>query len=335
MAFLRSAGGCVRLARKLLCSVVVGGVSGPMEMFVLAALMLTDPFASGTIQSTVPSPATVRVEQRLCRGRIKRLYVSPYGGMSIKFMFRFAGGHRAIFKPNQTRSSARYRAEIAAYRLASHLGVDMVPPACERTLTLKALHRATAHPRFKALRRRMDQELNVSRGGYVRGAAIHFVPRVRETQLETNREWHEWFRIGATIPRAQRRRVRALADILMLDLLFHNPDRFTGGNLLEALPSRRLLMIDNGASFRNVAHLDRNYHQASLKIMQRVRRVTYRRMLRLDTETLARVVRRPLGYGGSFLSRREQRALLKRRELIRAHVEGLIQTHGRKKVFLP
>lgn len=306
-----------------------------MTLIILTAMMITDPVASGTIQSTVPSPATVRVEQRLCRGRIQRLYVSPYGGMSIKFMFRFDGGHKAIFKPHQTRSSARYKAEIAAYRLANHLGVDMVPPACERTLTLASLHRATSNPKFKALRQRMDKELIVSKGGYVRGAAIHFVPRARETQLETNKQWHAWLAPGATIPRKHQRRARALSDILLLDLLFHNPDRFTGGNLLEALPNRRLLMIDNGASFRKVAHLDRAYHQASLKVMLRTRRVTYRRILRLDAETLARVVRRPIGYGGSFISWREQRALLKRRALIRAHVEALIAKHGRAKVFLP
>ena len=94
-------------------------------------------------------------------------------------------------------------------------------------------------------------------------------------------------------------------------------------------------MIDNGASFRKVPNLDRTYHQESLRILQRVRRVTYRRMLRLDRQTLARVVRRPLGYGGSFLSWREQRALLKRRALIRAHVDALIQKHGSSKVYLP
>ncbi len=306
-----------------------------MNLIVLTVMMLTQPLASGTIQSTVPSPATVRVEQRLCRGRIVRLYVSPYGGMSIKFMLRFAGGHKAIFKPSQTRSSARHKAEIAAYRLANHLGVSMVPPACERTLTLEGLRRATAHPKFGALRKRMDKELIVTPKGYVLGAAIHFVPRVRETGLETKLGWHKWLRAGSTIPRKHLRRARSLADILLLDLLFHNPDRFTGGNLLEALPTHRLLMIDNGASFRKVANLDRTYHRASLQVMQRVRRVTYRRMLRLDGRTLARVVRRPLGYGGSFLTGREQRALLMRRELIRAHVEGLIRTHGAQAIFLP
>ena len=111
--------------------------------------------------------------------------------------------------------------------------------------------------------------------------------------------------------------------------------RLCCGNLLEALPTRHLLMIDNGASFRKVAHLDRTYHRASLRVMLRMRRVTYRRILRLDRQTLARVVRRPIGYGGSFLSSKEQRALLKRRELIRAHVEGLVAKHGPSKVFLP
>ncbi len=306
-----------------------------MTVFVLTALMLTDPLASGTIQSTVPSPATVRVEQRLCRGRIQRLYVSPYGGMSIKFMIRYAGGHKAIFKPHQTRSSARYKAEIAAYRLANHLGVTMVPPACERTLSMNMLHRATSHKKFQALRKRMDAELIVHKEGYVRGAVIHFVPRVRETQLETSKKWHPWFVPGAQIAPSNRQRARSLADIMLLDLLFHNPDRMTGGNLLEALPTKRLLMIDNGASFRKIPHLDRVYHRESLKIMQRVRRVTYRRILRLDAEILARVVRRPIGYSGSYLSRREQQALLKRRKLIRAHVEALVDKHGGSKVFLP
>ena len=84
-----------------------------METLVLAALMLMDPLKSGTIRSTVPSPATVRVEQRLCRGRLRAVQLSPYGGMSIKFMLRFVGGGKAVFKPNQTLYSARYAAEIA------------------------------------------------------------------------------------------------------------------------------------------------------------------------------------------------------------------------------
>ncbi|HVS13393.1 MAG TPA: hypothetical protein VMV46_05700 [Thermoanaerobaculia bacterium] len=45
---------------------------------------------------------------------------------------------RAIWKPIQRRSSAdgleSYRAEIAAYRLSRHLGLDMVPPTVERRI---------------------------------------------------------------------------------------------------------------------------------------------------------------------------------------------------------
>ena len=126
-----------------------------------------------------------------------------------------------------------------------------------------------------------------------------------------------------------------IADLLLLDLLFSNPDRFTGGNTLMELQSRRLLMIDNGASFRKVAHLNRTSHKQNLALMGRVRRATYRRLLRFDREQLERVVRRPLGRVGYYLSLREREALLKRRLLLIAHVERLIKAHGTSAVFLP
>jgi len=140
-----------------------------MEVIVLTALMLTDPLKSGTIQSTVPSPATIRVEQRLCRGRLRAVQLSPYGGMSIKFMLRFVGGGKAVFKPSQTLYSARYAAEIAAYRLAIHFGSTQVPPACERTLSLDTLLRVAAGPKRAALRGRMAKELKVDANNEVVG----------------------------------------------------------------------------------------------------------------------------------------------------------------------
>jgi len=94
-------------------------------------------------------------------------------------------------------------------------------------------------------------------------------------------------------------------------------------------------MIDNGASFRKVPHLNRTYHKQNLALMGRVRRATYRRLLRFDGEQLARVVRRPVGRVGYYLSLREREALLKRRLLIIAHVERLIKAHGAAAVFLP
>lgn len=306
-----------------------------METIVLAALMLMDPLQSGTVRSTVPSPATIRLEQRLCRGRLKAVAISPYGGMSIKFMLRFVGGGKAVFKPSQTLYSARYSAELAAYRLANHFGSSQVPPACERTLSWDTLLRAADGPAQGPLRQRMAKELKVDANKDVVGAAIHWVRRVQEVRLESTTSWRKWLIPGALVPKEHRQRARDIADLLLLDLLFSNPDRFTGGNTLMALPSRRLLMIDNGASFRRVPHLDRPYHRQNLALMGRVRRATYQRLLRFDEEQLERIVRRPVGRKGHYLSRQERKALLKRRLLIIAHVERLIKAHGDAAVYLP
>lgn len=306
-----------------------------MTPLILAALLVGDPVSIGEAASTLFGRVLPRRERRLCRARIRSLVPSPYGGMSIKFMIRLAGGGRAVYKPNQTKYGARFAAEIAAYRLARHLGVGLVPAACERRIPRKDLEQAESDPKHQALRARLARELVVDPDGRVRGAAIHWVPRVVDLKLEATTHWHAWLKPGSVIPGKSRRLAGEIADLLLLDLLFSNPDRFTGGNTLAALPSRRLLMIDNGADFRPVPHLNRKYHREMLARLGRVRRPTYRRLLKLSQRALRRLLLRSGTRRSGYLTRRERRALLKRRDALWRHVEALRRQHGDPAVFLP
>jgi len=122
--------------------------------------------------------------------------------------------------------------------------------------------------------------------------------------------------------------------MLLLDLLFSNPDRFTGGNVLVDLASGRLVMIDNAASFRPRLGLNLAYHRKGLALMGRVRRPTYEAVRRLDAATVRRASSRPAGKG-SYLTTEEERAVLVRRSALVAHVEGLRRRFGDARVFLP
>lgn len=305
-----------------------------MTHLLLTLVLLIPPLTSGGGVAKEPDPGRQREERLACGGRIARLEPSPYGGTAIKVMLRLDGGAQAVWKPEQAHWSSRFEAEIVAYRLAKHLGVDAVPAACERGLQKSALLALASEPGQAALRARLEAELRPDAQGWVRGAAIAWVPRVSELPVTVRQDWARLLTPGAQIPHSQRVRVGDAADLLLLDLLFSNPDRFTGGNLLENKVTGRLLMIDNGAGFRPVAGLMRPYHRDDLTMLKRVRSPTYHRMKRLDRLTILALVRRPPTQG-SYLTYPEVRALLKRRDALVAHVEALRRAHGDGAVLLP
>lgn len=297
-------------------------------------LLLADLLASGGGQWRPPD--LVRAEEQLCRGHLAQVSLSPHGGIALKVMLRYQDGTRAVFKPDQTLYSARFGAEIAAHRLAVHLGVRMVPTACERRIPFAALLELTDAPEHSVLRARMEKELRRDADGSVRGATIAWVRRVRELPASLRSTWGPWLRPGAPIPAGEKLRTSDVADLTLLDLLFNNPDRYSGGNLLEDLDTGRLLMIDNGADFRPVPTLHRSFHRSALAMLGRVRAPTYRRIQALRLATVQALLARPVPGGSSFyLTPGELRALFARRNALVEHIERLRRTSGDAAVFLP
>lgn len=168
------------------------------------------------------------------------------GHTSYVLKLTLQGGAVAAFKPRSRRplGDRRYKGEIAAYRLATALGLDNVPRAIPRSFTAEDL---------RAVRPDFDAEGLVDGDGRVRGALIPWIDGYRVLPLENATErarWEPWlFDAHATIPSDQRALAAALSSMLAFDYLTANWDRWSGGNVAEDGASGRVLFVDNDGAF--------------------------------------------------------------------------------------
>ncbi len=167
------------------------------------------------------------------------------GHTSVVFKLTFADGSRAAFKPASHRGPARFRGEIAAYRLALALGLDNVPPAFEHDLVAADL-RAALDPAAAAL---FSDEAIVSDAGLVRGALIPWVEGLEFPPLERDPLHAQWSAaLKATAPLADYPIVAAqMSTLIVFDVLDGNWDRWSGGNI--GLAHGTYLYIDNDGAF--------------------------------------------------------------------------------------
>jgi hypothetical protein len=305
-----------------------------MSPLCAALLVLATPLQSGSQPgASLPRPYSSTLH-RLCEAPLRSVRPSPYGGRSVKLMLDLGAGVQALWKPRQVRDEARYQAEVAAFRLASHLGIDLVPPACERSIPLVDLERAASDPAQAGLRARIQQELSADPDGQVPGAAIFWVRKARELTIEKDWTWRRWMMAGSVIPADQAVRAADLADMLVLDLVTNNFDRFTGGNLLHVPTTDRLLLVDNNAAFRAIGSLKRPYHLEVLGYLGRARHATYFRLLALTQRDVTRIMARPGGQPG-LLTPAEIAAVIQRRDEVVRHLEAHRRAHGDAAVLLP
>jgi hypothetical protein len=168
------------------------------------------------------------------------------GHTSYVLKLTLEGGAVAAFKPRSRRplGDRRYKGEIAAYRLATALGLDNVP---------RAIPRSFAAAELRAARPDFDADGLVDDDGRVRGALIPWIDGYRVLPLEDATErarWEPWlFDAHATIPGDQRALAAALSNMLAFDYLTANWDRWSGGNVAEDGASGRVLFVDNDGAF--------------------------------------------------------------------------------------
>jgi hypothetical protein len=169
------------------------------------------------------------------------------GNTSVVFKLELASGKKIAFKPDSRRGPRRYKGEIAAYRLARHLGLGQVPPAYFRTFTPAAL-RGALSAEGAAL---FDREVVPTSAGKVRGSAVPWIDGLRFAALEREPErsaWRGWLAKGGAIPDGKRARAREIAVLVAFDVLVGNWDRWSGGNVGET-EGGSLLFIDNDGAF--------------------------------------------------------------------------------------
>jgi hypothetical protein len=246
------------------------------------------------------------------------------GSTSVNFQLTLSSEIGAAFKPRSSTHGEAYKAEIAAYRLNRLLGLNRVPPATTRIVQRSQL--------------RLSQEtlVTVERDGTVRGAAIYWVPVLRDSRIDQERErarWSAWLRQRGAIPPEQMTRAEEISTLIVFDFLTGNWDRWSGQNVpMDA--GGHLVYRDNNGGFSEpfgasmLAGVMRH-----LRLVQKFSRGVIDRARALDEAS----IRAEMALDGEGvhapLNAQQIQSLLRRRDTLIAYVDDLVRRHGEAAVF--
>lgn len=282
-------------------------------------------------QPTPPTPsgrafggvAEERILEAIRNGRI--LSRRNVGSTSVNLHLHLAGDIDAAFKPRSSTHGERYLGEIAAYRLNRLLGLNRVPPAVSRIIPRRELRLAS------------DTTVVAERDGSVRGAAVYWVPVLRDSMIDREREierWSRWLRQGRTLPPDQSVRAEEISTLLVFDVLVGNWDRWSGSNVpMDA--AGHLIYRDNNNAFDEpwVAGLQsrvmswlRRSQKFSRPVIDRARAFT-------EASVRAEMAQDP-DRAHPPLSDAQIRALLRRRDAVVGYVDELVRRHGADHVYV-
>jgi hypothetical protein len=243
----------------------------------------------------------------------------------VNIHLRLAGDVDAAFKPRSITHSDAYRAEIAAYRLNRLLGLDRVPPAISRVVPAALLHLSAETP------------VTIERDQSVRGAAIYWVPVLRDSRIDQDRErsrWSAWLRQGNAIPPDQSARAEEISTLVAFDVLTGNWDRWSGQNVpMDA--AGHLIYRDNNGAFsepfgdRMLAGVMRH-----LRLVQKFSRgVITRARAMTDASVRAEMALDP-DAAHPPLTPVQITSLLRRRDALVSYCDELVRRYGESAVYV-
>jgi hypothetical protein len=203
------------------------------------------------------------------------------GHTSVVFKIEQTDGKKIVWKPDSRIGKGRFRAEIAAYRLAMLLGIDNVPPAVPLDIPKDELARAIAGDE-KA--KELFEKQVIADGGVVHGAFTEWIDDYEVLPLESDAHWRKWLELDAEIPADKMRLAREASTLVLFDYLTANWDRWSGANIATSKAlGGRMLYVDNDAAFfenppaeglaRNERYLD-GVQRLSRSLVERLRSVT-------------------------------------------------------------
>lgn len=268
----------------------------------------------------------------------------PVGTSSVVFRVQTLGEHMFAFKPSSRVRSRAPSAEVAAYRVGRLLGYDNVLPATLRTVNRRSI-RSRMHRRYADDQTWLELEEAVRWNGLeALGAAIYWVPDMRDIGLDEPRrraEWADWIGRGGEAPEGQRALARDLSDLILFDYLIANWDRYSGGNLRVIGPeeSPRVVIRDNDAAF--AAPLPdpiRARLRQELEKVERFSRSTVERLRRLDEESLKAALRNervddPEAPTAYLLNEAQRAGVLERAATALSWIGALIDVSGEDAVL--
>jgi hypothetical protein len=168
------------------------------------------------------------------------------GHTSLVLKLGLEGGLTAAYKPRSTLplGAARYKAEIAAYRIARALGLANVPVAIPRSFAVDELRSALGRGPSGA----KSDELAPDLDGRVRGALMPWI-KYETFAIEAGpkrAQWEGWL-LGDAPPTNDSDTSLAgqISTMLLFDYYLANWDRWSGGNVAIDRATNTVLYVDN------------------------------------------------------------------------------------------
>ncbi|GAC1393414.1 MAG: hypothetical protein NVSMB47_00690 [Polyangiales bacterium] len=269
------------------------------------------------------------------------------GATSLVLKLPLDGGSFAAFKPHTRKHAGRWRAEVAAYRLARALDLVGVPPSVPRDVKVDTLLASIASA---ATRHKLHVQAIVRGEAEVEGAMIAWLPHLRPLALERDALWAAWGEwlgqrvpdapIEARLARSHARVVEAarplaaqISSMIVLDQLTGNRDRWSGDNVMVDETGTRLVFLDNNLAFD--AKIDAARTRKRAQVLARAER--FSRTLIVAVRALGREALTGLigqdAHGAPLLTDAQLDAVLTRRTELLAHVDRLIARYGEERVL--
>lgn len=264
----------------------------------------------------------------------RTIQFKPIGHTSITFRVRLRPTMKAAYKPKTGLQRHGYQSEIAAYRVARLLGFDNVPPAVFRRVSKREMSQRF-HKEHKAKWPKVRRSILWDKDGTAPGAAIYWIPSLRELGLDNNKRWTAWLVQGDPVPEGKEVLARELSNMVLFDFLIANRDRYSGGNLKGAPSGDRVYLRDHDRAFsaplspKSYARLKDHLVQA-----QRFSRSTVERLASVDREGLLRELSRdPSSADEPVLTDLQVADFLERRATALSHIAALVEEFGSDQVL--
>lgn len=260
------------------------------------------------------------------------------------------GGMRVWLVPRRVDDNDAFRAELAAYALATLLELDNVPPAALRLLPLSELNNAltTTDPKRTAALSKtlapLDKPAKSEQPTVP--VTVIFAGSTTQTLALKGREseWSKakrWLRQSGTLPAGQDQFAADVACLMAFDYLTGNAERLKRDTLRWLVSSRRLFIEGNAESFVTTAPDDsakEGAAQRSLRValegLERWSPHLVERIRAADEAALRETLEPPSKrLGAPILSEAELEAFAMQRETLLSYVGAILDRYGDQAVL--
>lgn len=171
---------------------------------------------------------------------------------SLSLKLTLKSGDKAVFKP-VLKHNDRGLKEVAAFLVARHLGVNIVPPSTIKKIPLNKILRSLTKD-FPDSAEELRKKSVTDSSGFVHGAVIAWVDKLDPDGIQKLGGHKAIFKL---LTRAGRKANPEMAShaskMAIFDYLIGNWDRFTGGNYFPEPDGKRFVLIDHNNAFARLS----------------------------------------------------------------------------------